>query len=111
MVRTGDHARRQSLGHPRVQYEETDFGVNFEQIASTNVTEFPGIHRVQPERILVRDLVKKFGIPRSRVNQMRQTENRQQGVHLALGILWPLDEWHVSFVELFRGFSDRRGLR
>ena len=33
MVRAGDHTRRKTFGDPGVQDEETDFSVNFQQIA------------------------------------------------------------------------------
>ena len=48
MVRAGDDARRQPLGDPGVQHEESDFGVNFEQVAGANIAEFLRIRLDSP---------------------------------------------------------------
>ena len=76
MVRTGDDSGRQSLGHPRVQHEVADLGVNFHQIAGAHTAEFLGVDRIQPQRILVRNLIEKFGVARARVNKIGQPEDR-----------------------------------
>ena len=94
-----------------MQHKETDLGVHFEQIAGANVAERLRVLRIQPKRIFVRDLVEKFRIPRSRVNQMRQTEDGKQRKHLAVRIFRPLHQRHVLRVEVFPGFPQRRRLR
>src|SRR5437868_14471573 len=76
MMRHAEHAGTDALGDPHARDEVADTRADLHEIAGFEA-DTPRVRRRDPQRILVRDLVEPFH-RRSRMNQGRQSEVRQQ---------------------------------
>ena len=83
VVRARHHPGPDPLGDPHPVHEVPDLGVDLEQVAGGRLQP-PGVLRVQPQGVLVRDLVEPLGVGRTAVDECRQPERRQEQ-HLPLG--------------------------
>src|ERR1051326_7704664 len=77
MVRTRNNSRTNSFGDPDAIDKITDARLNTHKIASAE-SEPRGISRVQPNRILVRNLVEPLRVAGAAVNERRQPEGRKK---------------------------------
>src|SRR5207237_4057601 len=70
MMRAGDDAGPDRLGHPDLVDEPADGRRDLQELAGRHA-EARRVLRMQPERIRVRDLVEPLGVPRAPVDQRR----------------------------------------
>src|SRR5262249_61946670 len=86
MMGAGDAAGPYRLRDPHLVHEVTDLRLHAEEIAGGDA-EATGILRVEPERVLVGDLIEPLGVARAGMDERGETEGREKE-HLALG---PID--------------------
>src|SRR6185437_16771850 len=73
VVRAGDDAGANAFGDPRRYYKMADLRAHAQQVAERDAQSF-GVGRMDPERIVVCDLVQPFRIATSRMDEHGQAE-------------------------------------
>src|SRR3954451_14611251 len=77
VMRAGNDAGLDSLCYPYLIDEVADFGMHLEQIAGAHF-KVSGVSSAEPYWVAIGNFIEPFGVARSRMDQSRQAERRQQ---------------------------------